>query len=281
MELFQAKDHYILQQGERALWCSRRDGRLELRPADGTVGVDLCHHLLPASHGAVVAHFPERVVLNGLTLLELRACATLVELVTLLVLGLVVVAGLVRNAVPLGVGPHLQVIAPLAGASHPAVDDVLHRQEGGGPCPLPLDVDPIRHGAGAAVRPAGAAVLGDVLVAGDAGVVDPVHVAPVPALGQIRRGQVLVRPRVGPAPQGGQPVPARRPVAAPARAEGEPGPRAQQQHEQQQHEQQQQRPHRPRRRHGSAPVPQRCRFEPRTGSRAGQSLYSYFLLYIV
>ncbi|XP_043839706.1 phosphatidylinositide phosphatase SAC2 isoform X2 [Dromiciops gliroides] len=33
MELFQAKDHYILQQGERALWCSRRDGSLQLRPA--------------------------------------------------------------------------------------------------------------------------------------------------------------------------------------------------------------------------------------------------------
>lgn len=32
MELFQAKDHYILQQGERALWCSRRDGGLQLRP---------------------------------------------------------------------------------------------------------------------------------------------------------------------------------------------------------------------------------------------------------
>ncbi|XP_057591291.1 phosphatidylinositide phosphatase SAC2 isoform X2 [Hippopotamus amphibius kiboko] len=33
MELFQAKDHYILQRGERALWCSRRDGSLRLRPA--------------------------------------------------------------------------------------------------------------------------------------------------------------------------------------------------------------------------------------------------------
>lgn len=31
MELFQAKDHYILQSGERALWCSRRDGSLQLR----------------------------------------------------------------------------------------------------------------------------------------------------------------------------------------------------------------------------------------------------------
>ncbi|XP_074089618.1 phosphatidylinositide phosphatase SAC2 isoform X2 [Macrotis lagotis] len=33
MELFQAKEHYILQRGERALWCSRRDGSLQLRPA--------------------------------------------------------------------------------------------------------------------------------------------------------------------------------------------------------------------------------------------------------
>ncbi|CAM4583765.1 unnamed protein product [Lepidochelys olivacea] len=33
MELFQAKDHYILQRGELALWCSRRDGTLQLRPA--------------------------------------------------------------------------------------------------------------------------------------------------------------------------------------------------------------------------------------------------------
>uniref|UniRef100_A0A6J0T0K2 Phosphatidylinositide phosphatase SAC2 isoform X2 n=1 Tax=Pogona vitticeps TaxID=103695 RepID=A0A6J0T0K2_9SAUR len=33
MELFQAKDHYILQQGEWALWCSRADGSFQLRPA--------------------------------------------------------------------------------------------------------------------------------------------------------------------------------------------------------------------------------------------------------
>lgn len=71
-------------------------------------------------------------------------------------------------------------------------------------------------------------------------------------------------PEARPAPRLGQLVPARRPVAAPARAEGEAGPRARQQHEQQQ-----QRPRRPRRRHGSAPVPRRCQFEPRTGSRAG------------
>ncbi|XP_075705143.1 phosphatidylinositide phosphatase SAC2-like, partial [Rhinoderma darwinii] len=33
MELFQAKDHYILQSGDRALWCSRHDGTLSSRPA--------------------------------------------------------------------------------------------------------------------------------------------------------------------------------------------------------------------------------------------------------
>ncbi|OXB64464.1 hypothetical protein ASZ78_000140 [Callipepla squamata] len=38
MELFQAKDHYILQSGERALWCSRRDGSLQLRAAWLAVG---------------------------------------------------------------------------------------------------------------------------------------------------------------------------------------------------------------------------------------------------
>ncbi|XP_068114429.1 phosphatidylinositide phosphatase SAC2 [Hyperolius riggenbachi] len=33
MELFQSQDHYILQSGERALWCSRQDGALCMRPA--------------------------------------------------------------------------------------------------------------------------------------------------------------------------------------------------------------------------------------------------------
>ncbi|XP_040291088.1 phosphatidylinositide phosphatase SAC2 [Bufo bufo] len=33
MELFQAKDHYILQSGDRAVWCSRQDGALSSRPA--------------------------------------------------------------------------------------------------------------------------------------------------------------------------------------------------------------------------------------------------------
>ncbi len=41
------------------------------------------------------------------------------------------------------------------------------------------------HGAGAAVGPAGATVLGDVLVAGGAHIVGAVDVPPVPGFGQI------------------------------------------------------------------------------------------------
>jgi len=32
MELFQAKDHYIIQSGDNALWCSRKDGSVAVRP---------------------------------------------------------------------------------------------------------------------------------------------------------------------------------------------------------------------------------------------------------
>lgn len=57
---------------------------------------------------------------------------------------------------------------------------------------------PTCHGTGAAVGPAGATVLWDMLVPGDAGIVDTVHISPVPILGEIRWGQVLMWPRIGP-----------------------------------------------------------------------------------
>lgn len=43
-----------------------------------------------------------------------------------LVFGLVVVAGLIGDAVLMSIGPHREVIASLTGASIAAVDDVLH-----------------------------------------------------------------------------------------------------------------------------------------------------------
>lgn len=37
MELFQAKDHYILQSGDNALWCSRKDGSVAVKPGNACI----------------------------------------------------------------------------------------------------------------------------------------------------------------------------------------------------------------------------------------------------
>ncbi|XP_056147761.1 phosphatidylinositide phosphatase SAC2 [Lampris incognitus] len=78
MELFQAKDHYILQSGDRALWCSRKDGTMSVRPAtdlllawnpvclglvEGVIGkiqlhVDLPLELVLIRQKALVGHLP-------------------------------------------------------------------------------------------------------------------------------------------------------------------------------------------------------------------------------
>lgn len=43
MEVFQAKDHYILQSGDNALWCSRKDGSMAVRPGNAFISVpSLC-----------------------------------------------------------------------------------------------------------------------------------------------------------------------------------------------------------------------------------------------
>uniref|UniRef100_A0A7N8YJQ0 Inositol polyphosphate-5-phosphatase F n=1 Tax=Mastacembelus armatus TaxID=205130 RepID=A0A7N8YJQ0_9TELE len=51
MELFQAKDDYILQRGDRALWCSRKDGTMTVRP-------DLPLGLVLIRQKALVGHLP-------------------------------------------------------------------------------------------------------------------------------------------------------------------------------------------------------------------------------
>ena len=103
----------------RHLFCCQRTA------PDGTVCVDFRHHLFPPGDGAVVANFPKGVVLDDTALFEFGACSALVKLVTLLVLGLVVAAGLVGDAARAGVLPPLQVVARLPGAGAAAVDDVL------------------------------------------------------------------------------------------------------------------------------------------------------------
>uniref|UniRef100_A0A1A7XVF1 Inositol polyphosphate-5-phosphatase F n=1 Tax=Iconisemion striatum TaxID=60296 RepID=A0A1A7XVF1_9TELE len=78
MELFQAKDEYILQSGDRALWCSRKDGSITVRPAtdlllawnpvclglvEGVIGKIQLHTDLPLGlilirQKALVGHLP-------------------------------------------------------------------------------------------------------------------------------------------------------------------------------------------------------------------------------
>lgn len=49
---------------------------------DGTIGVDLGHHLLSPGQGAIVTHSPEGIILDGVALFEFSAGPTLVKLVT-------------------------------------------------------------------------------------------------------------------------------------------------------------------------------------------------------
>ncbi|XP_029926040.1 phosphatidylinositide phosphatase SAC2 isoform X2 [Myripristis murdjan] len=78
MELFQAKNDYILQSGDRALWCSRKDGTMTVRPAtdlllawnpvclglvEGVIGKIQLHTELPLGlvlirQKALVGHLP-------------------------------------------------------------------------------------------------------------------------------------------------------------------------------------------------------------------------------
>uniref|UniRef100_H3BZ12 Inositol polyphosphate-5-phosphatase F n=1 Tax=Tetraodon nigroviridis TaxID=99883 RepID=H3BZ12_TETNG len=78
MELFQSKDEYILQSGDRALWCNRKDGSMTVRPAtdlllawnpvclglvEGVIGKIQLHTDLPLGlvlirQKALVGHLP-------------------------------------------------------------------------------------------------------------------------------------------------------------------------------------------------------------------------------
>lgn len=63
-----------------------------------------------------------------------------------LILGLVVVAGLVGDAVVVRVPPDPGVVPALAGPGISTVDDILHRQVGRRPSTFPLDVDSVCKG---------------------------------------------------------------------------------------------------------------------------------------
>lgn len=60
-----------------------------------------------------------------------------------LILGLIVVAGFIRNAISVCIFPHARMISTFAGTCVPTVNHVLDREVGRWPCRFPLDVDTI------------------------------------------------------------------------------------------------------------------------------------------
>ena len=60
-----------------------------------------------------------------------------------LVFSLIVVAGLIRDAMLAGIFPHPRMVTSMTGASITTVHHILHREIGRGPGSLPLDVDAI------------------------------------------------------------------------------------------------------------------------------------------
>ena len=79
-------------------------------------------------------------------------------MVRTLIFGLVIVAGLIRDPVSVGIGPHAHVIPTLTTPGLPTVDDVLHGEVGGGPGTFPFDVDSVCHSTGGAHSPTGTTI---------------------------------------------------------------------------------------------------------------------------
>ena len=133
---------------------------------DGTVGVDLLHDVLDAFHVTVLLHVVTRVVLDGPTAVAVAVAANVNVVAGLVVASLVVLATLLDEA-------HLvRVLVDMDGKTAMAtlvdlgaVEDNLDGQVVLGPRVLRHILQTIREGGGGCVRPAGPAVLRDMLVA--------------------------------------------------------------------------------------------------------------------
>lgn len=110
------------------------------------------------------------------------------------VLGQIVLATLLGDAVVLGVGVDSHGVASVAAASCLAVYDHLRGEGHVRPGPVPHDVDPVSDRTGAALCPAAPAVRRNVLILAPRHVVHSIHIPPVPAFGQVFEVEVLVRP---------------------------------------------------------------------------------------
>merc|ERR1719473_262423 len=174
---------------------------------DGATREDLGLDLVGAGHAAVVANLVHERVGHlgavagregvGRIAGARHARLAIAEVAALEVLRLVGLAGLVRDARLVRVRVHAARVAAVAGAAAAAVDEHLGGQVDGWPRALAHDRDAVRQRARGALRPAGAAVLGDVLVLIPRAEVGAVDVAPVPRGGEVRRREVRVRQRRG------------------------------------------------------------------------------------
>jgi len=97
---------------------------------DGTVSVDLGHHLVAAPAGAEIAHLPLGIVGHLVAFAEFTARAALIKDVASLIESLVVVACLVWDAIVMRVLEDSAMIATVTGSSISAVEDILHGQIG-------------------------------------------------------------------------------------------------------------------------------------------------------
>lgn len=149
-----------------------------------TALVDLRLDVIRTADLSIVPYCVLHVCGDGVANIPRRACPTCVEIIALLVLGLIVVAGLIDQPHVVRILPHTQIIAAIARPGTAAIDDLLHAEVGGGEGAAPLDVHTIGQGAGDTMRPAAAAVLRNVLVADGGEEVRSIDVPPVPGIRQ-------------------------------------------------------------------------------------------------
>lgn len=145
-------------------------------------------------HKTVLRYFPDGIARSGPTFKVTvfvsgrGAIFAFVDIVTskfLWVFGEIILAGLLRNSMIFGKNIHTASITAIAATSGVAIDEHLRGEGDIWPGSISGDVDSIGEGAGAALGPATAAVVRDVLVFVPGEIVDATDVAPVPALREV------------------------------------------------------------------------------------------------
>ena len=144
---------------------------------DRTTGVDLLHHALLSGNASVLLHVVLGVVLHSVAGIVVTAVAADVDVRALHVLGLVAHAALGGDAALLHQHVRRQhATAAATIGSGGAVHNHLRRELSSRPSVLGHQTQTIRHRRGSSKRPAGAAVLRNMLVSGNRNVGNSVDI---------------------------------------------------------------------------------------------------------